>query len=203
MASSKMGSRKIFRFITKESYEDFMSYILECDIKSLFELKRDLEKNRLEFLQSIYNFDKEIKKLHNTLEKVGENWKGTIQKSIQNMQNAKKVSLKFYYDITSKIDLLYEMFPIFKVDKEGDKSLFYNRFFSSRKERFIVHYMGSIYYFSDRECTDLKGEIELKESDKWNITGCNVTITQPDRVWELSFDNDGDASKFQEICLYK
>ena len=200
MASSKMASRKIFRFMTQKAYQDFILYIAQCDIKSLLKLKRELEQNWLKLLQSINTFDKEIKKLHNTLEKVGEDLKGIIQTSIENMQNAKKVSSKFYYDITSKIDLLYEMFPIFKVDKEGDKSLFYNRFFSSRKERYIVQYMGSIYYFSDRECTDLKGEIKLNGSEQWEITGCNVTITQPDRVWEISFASEKDAGRFQEIC---
>ena len=193
--------------MTQMTSQHFILCIAHCDIKSLFELKRELEQNGRDLLESIYTFDKELEKLHNTLEKVGKNWKVTIQTSIQNMQNAKKVSSKLYNDIAYKLSILYQLVPIFKVDKEGDKShplaKLYHQFFSSRKERFIVHYKGNIYYFSDRECTDLKGEIELKESDKWNITGCNVTITQPDRVWELSFDNDGDASKFQEICLYK
>ena len=195
------------------TYKHFIICIAGLDIKSLFELKRELEQNGLEFRKSIYTFDKEIKKLHNTLERigtlgrVGKNWKGTIQTSIENMQNAKKLSSKFYNDIASKLSIICQLVPIFKVDKEGDKShplaKLYDQFFSSRKERFIVYYKGSIYYFSDRECTDLKGEIVLEESNEWEITGCDVTITQPDRTWELSFDNDDDASKFQEICLHK
>jgi hypothetical protein len=199
MASSKM--------VIPMTSGHFIICIAGMDIKRLFELKRELEQNGLELQRTINNCDKELKKLHNTLEKVGQNWKGTIQTSIENMQNVKEVSSKFYNDIASKLSIICQLVPIFKVDKEGDKShplaKLYDQFFSSRKERFILYYKGSIYYFSDRECTDLKGEFVLEASDEWVITGCDVTITQPDRTWELSFDNDGDASKFQEICLHK
>ena len=128
-----------------------------------------------------------------------------LHNNIRTFEDLKAITSKKYDDIAFKLDLLCQMLPIFKVEKEGDKShplaKLYHQFFSSMKIRFILYYEGSIYYFADRECTELKGRIQLTKSDKWGVTGCDVTITQPHRVWELTFDNDGDAKRFQQICM--
>ena len=96
--------------------------------------------------------------------------------------------------VAFKMALIDIYFPVFEGDKQGEY------FFSSTKGRYFMIHHHTIYYYADAECTDLKGEIELEESDKWKITGCNVTITQPKRVWEISFASEKDAGRFQEIC---
>jgi hypothetical protein len=96
--------------------------------------------------------------------------------------------------VAFKMALIEIYFPVFEGDKLGEY------FFSSTKRRYFMIHHHTIYYYADAECTDLKGEIELEESDKWKITGCDVTITQPKRVWEISFASKKDARRFQEIC---
>ena len=182
-----------------QTVQDFQMFIATLTIRGLLQLKKEMEKYKQDFMKSIMAYEEQLQKLNNTLQNV-DGRVPILYVNIQIIESLKAITSKKYDDIAFKLDMLCEMLPIFKVEKEGDKSLFYNRFFSSRKERFILYYKGNIYYFSDRECTELKGTIKLEGSEKWGVTGCDVTITQPDRVWELTFDNDGDAKRFKEIC---
>ena len=96
--------------------------------------------------------------------------------------------------VAFKMALIDIYFPVFEGDKQGEY------FFSSTKRRYFLIHNHTIYYYADAECTELKGSIQLNGKEDWVVSGCNVTITQPQRVWEISFASEKDAGRFQKIC---
>jgi arginyl-tRNA synthetase len=105
---------------------------------------------------------------------------------------------KHFKGVSLKMALVDIYFPVFEGVKQGEY------WFSSNRTRYFRipqrTNQRTIYYYADAECTELKGTIELNGKEDWVVTDCDVTITQPDRVWEISFASEKDAGRFQEIC---
>ena len=152
-------------------------------------------KNVLSTKKTYQNILENIEAKLLTLEKP----KGITQLDLEEMNSQQVLeTLQEMNKIKEKIKIYEELFPTYTAMKTGNSNLLINYLFpkSTTHKRFFLIIGDTIFYYADSKFSHQKGSIVIDLNTGISLYTHEVSITQKDRIWKMSFDSNNKAQEF-------